>query len=93
LSNGKAFSRIIDLIVSFLPGGLNAGWEPSDELSWAPYATISHRFYRAIQRVTFKEIEITIYEFQLHEQRHSPFPQAYLRNQIVRIILPAIDQA
>ncbi|KAK9424619.1 hypothetical protein SUNI508_03495 [Seiridium unicorne] len=89
----KLPQEIIDRIVSFLPGGPDAGWTSEKQPSRAPYACVSNRFRYAVERGSFRSLRISSGELQDLVLKLPPRGRSFLRELFFSIELSQVDGA
>ncbi|KFX90624.1 hypothetical protein O988_08107 [Pseudogymnoascus sp. VKM F-3808] len=85
--------EIIDRIVFFLPQGWSGEYPNSKKNCVARYAVISSKFRVAIERFTFRRIEIQNDELETFAQTLTSGRRSFLRSLVYCITLPPIDPA
>ncbi|KFX92272.1 hypothetical protein V490_05473 [Pseudogymnoascus sp. VKM F-3557] len=89
----KLPQEIIDRIVFFLPQGWSGEYPNSKKKCVARYAVICSKFRVAIERFTFRRIEIQNEELETFAQTLTPGRRGFLRSLVYCITLPPIDPA
>ncbi|KAI1862916.1 hypothetical protein JX265_008962 [Neoarthrinium moseri] len=85
--------EIIDQVVSFLPGGPDAGWTPEKQPSRASYACISNKFRHAVECGSFRSLRINSGELQDFVLKFPPRGRPFLRELFFSVELYQVDAA